>query len=130
METTTPTSHPGQFILRSKDGQVELALSPDDIRLIMSALHIKSMLNMGQTSYSFLELPIDYNTHYNTNWQDWLLTVDVIRQLLAQFMIDNANDHTFLSPEDPRVNPKCRRGIELTESLGDLLLKVVKPGLL
>ena len=108
----------------SGNKKFQLTLTEDDLSIIMRALDIKFRLNMGSIDDALRELPLDYDRYYNTkSWTDWNLTVDIIRQLISQFTIDNVDGwHDVLSVDGSEVKPECLRAYEMVKSIRDVLV--------
>ena len=102
----------------------QLNLNEDELYIIMTALDIKFRLNMGSIDDALRQLPIDYDKYYNTeSWTDWNLTIDIIRQLISQFTIDNVDGwHDVLSVEGSEVRPECLQAYEMARAIRDVLV--------
>lgn len=121
METPFRRTPPGEIKLIV--GETVLPLTEKDLLIINESLSLRVRLNLGGICEACRYLPLDYNKHYNSHsWNDWGMVVDIIRQLVSQFTIENVDGwHSSLSVHSPHISPTTTRASELSESLHNLI---------
>jgi hypothetical protein len=103
-------------------GETVLPLTEEDLLIIKESLSLRVKINLGGICEACRYLPLDYNKHYNSHsWNDWRMVVDIIRQLVSQFTIENVDGwYSGLSVHSPHISPTTTRAYELSESLHNL----------